>query len=82
MKEICFIFTFKIRLIDSRKYWKAKNLVPVLKGVISRKFYFDEILTTIQTQEKRLNFQKNIVTRFRENFDFRGFIVMLISTFD
>ena len=45
-----------IRLISSKKHWRvAKNLVPVLTGVIQVKFYFYEILVKIQTKEERLN---------------------------
>ena len=54
-----FYLCFFNGLISFKKYWRvAKNLVPVLKGVIQLKFYLYEIFTKIQTKEETLNFLK------------------------
>ena len=55
----------------------SKKLVPVLYGVITIKFSLYKILTKIPTKEERMNFHKMLKTTFRENFDFRRFIIIL-----
>ena len=55
----------------------AKQLVPVLKGIITIKSCSHKSLTKIPTKEEISNFCKTQKARFREKFDFRLFIVTL-----
>ena len=51
-----------------------------LINLIKNRYYFTiHIMNPYENpNEKRLNFLKHKKTRFRENFDFRGFIVTLM----
>ena len=49
-----FYLQLLIGLISSKKDWTvAKNLLPILIGVIQVKFHFHEILTNIETKYEK-----------------------------
>ena len=47
-----FIYNCKLRSISSKKYWKVKTLVPILKGVISKNFILMKLLQQSKQKKK------------------------------